>query len=242
MSKALESKLSISHFLYYGSGKDAAISLGVSGAKAMINGTPSKLNAPLYIKVIFKRNVTQIRSIVGEYFYTVKDAYEKYDEILNAELKMVEHYILTEYKKRGGKFKLAGVSSEFKNIHKIKIGNVFNHYLYKDFDKYLSESKNKYASLLQHGIGKVPAEIYFEGTMKLIGNDTALLRFRRRFEITSVLEKFVWRGNDLSDAYVIEWRFGDIKEKLSLYAIKKSISFDEIRTFINCVDKIISIE
>ena len=191
----------------------------------------------LYVKITFMRKTTQIKSIVNNSFFTIEDAYNDYSELIKAETKMIEDLIENEYIRLKNNFTLKGIGDKCKKYSGDFKENIFDLYIWKDFNKAILKSRSKFMRLLLYRFKNIPAMTYYDAAIKLIGEIAELTKLKPKFINFEKIEEIMRTDEKLQELKVIEWKYGSAKEYMSHIALGNGISFKEVSEIVNIIDK-----
>ncbi|NOU19727.1 MAG: hypothetical protein HOO91_19390 [Bacteroidales bacterium] len=230
-------KITVKHFLNTAlSGRGCTVSILDE------KGNPCPLTPlyPIYVKITFMRKTTQQKSIINEDFATMEEAYGKYRATLAGEARMIEDVIRKEYQQLNGRVELRGLAKKCEVYKKEVVDLIFEDYLWGDFAREVLKSRTGYMRLLLQKFPRTPAMEHYNAALKLIGDRPGLLRMRERFESYAMIERCLPKAMRTQGASILDWHYGDLKDRFSLRALQKGYSFKQTSKVVALVDSIIA--
>jgi len=234
------SKITVKHFLNTALGSPQDI-VGIYDEKGVLQKFPPV--HPLYIKIIFMRKTTQMKSIVGAYkdYETIEEVYKDLGDQLTSEIRMIEDIITNEYKKLGDKFELKGIGNKCSKYQQDLNDLLFEQYLWLDFFKIISKTNSEYKRLLLNRAPKNPVITHYHAALKLLDNSQELLKLKEQFENYSIMEKCLTENGKIKrHIKIFDWVYGKERDGFSYIALKNSISFNKVAQLVDIIDTIIS--
>lgn len=190
----------------------------------------------LYIKIIFRRKTTQIRSKVLGRFLSLEEANSKHGKIMKLEIKMIEDLIQTEYKQEGDKFELKGIVNKIAYYQQDILNLVFYKFLWDDFIIFLLKSRSEYMRLLYDKDPKIPALTYYNAALKLIGNSEELIKIKPNFEKYQLMEYALFQPDFEESFNFTNWIYGDLKNRFAIKLLEKRVSINEVSELVEIID------
>jgi len=234
------SKITVKHFLNTALGSPQDI-VGIYDEKGILQKFPPL--HPLYIKIIFMRKTTQMKSIVGAYkdYETIEEVYKDLGDQLTSEIRMIEDIITNEYKKLGDKFELKGIGNKCSKYQQDLNDLLFEQYLWLDFFKIISKTNSEYKRLLLNRAPKNPVITHYNAALKLLDNSEELLKLKEQFENYTIMEKcFIKKDNTKHQVSLFDWVYGKDRDGFSYTALKNGISFNKVTQLVGVIDTVIS--
>jgi len=234
------SKITVKHFLNTTLGSSSGI-VGFYNEKGEYE--KSQPAYPLYVKIIFMRKTTQMKSSVGSFneYETLEEAFKDLGDKLASEIRMIEDIITNEYKKFGNKFELKGIGNKCNKYQKDLNNLLFEQYLWQDFFKVLSRTNSEYKRLLLARVPKTPVIKHYHAALKLLENNEALLDLKEQFENYTIMEKCLTKNRKSRHCVsLFDWAYGKERDGFSYVALKNGISFNKVAQLVGIIDTIIS--
>jgi len=193
---------------------------------------------PLYIKITFQRTTTQMKSLLNLDFTSVEEAEFRCGDWLDMEKKMINDIIKSEFKKNGDKFILKGIPDKCKPFGQ-PLKDFFPGMLLVDiYNTMVLNSKSSYLELLEWKSSTIPAMVYYEAALKLLGELPQLIALKEKFDLCDHFEKAI-SNNNTGILKVLEWKYGDAKEQFSQKALSAGLSFNQLVGIVTNIDELI---
>ena len=233
------SKITVKHFLNTSLGSKEGIT-GYYDDKGVLQTYAPRY--PLYIKIIFMRKTTQMKSSVAGYsdYETLEEAGKKLGDLLNSEVGMLEDVIASEYKRLGDAFELKGITSKLAVYENGVREVIFEQYLWVNFFKVVARSKSEYARLLLSRFPKTPAISHYHAALKLLDPHPELLKLKERFENYEIIEDCLYKSRGKEPVTLFEWIYGKHKDIFSYTALKQGISFNKVSQLVGLIDGVLA--
>ncbi len=192
---------------------------------------------PLYVKITFQRATTQLRSLINLDFTSVEEAvYYGCGDLMEMESIMINDIVVKEFKKLGSKFSLRGINEKCKP-YSFRLDEFFSDaLLIKAYNNVVIRSRSPYMRLLIWKSNKIPASVYYDAASKLLGEVPELFQLNEKFIIFGLFEKAISKSK-IGKTQVIEWLYGDAKERFSQKALESGLSFNEVVKVVTAIDE-----
>lgn len=181
----------------------------------------------LYVKVTFQRKSTEIKSIIGNSFFSIESAYDEYKELIDAEVNMIQSLVEDGYNKLGDKFSLRGISTICKSYHNKSVSDILDSYIFNEYNQIIIKLRSKFGRVLTFRIPRIKSSLYFEMALKLLENPIPIMHLKEKFDVVDIIEKA-----RISNVSIVEWKYGNIKNKVKLPQEIISIIDNEIEKLI----------
>jgi len=194
---------------------------------------------PVYVLVTFRRQTTQMKSVIERNYKTIEEAISKEREMIRIETKMIEslineHCEILSY--AGWEYTLKGFNTLCKRFHQILFDAFKDAFLWAEFVRSIYKCNNEYSKLLETRNPEIPIITYYKAAIKLMDDKTAFSQLERRFIIVEQIEKLIKNRTDLKNLKIIEWVFGNAKEEFRINALNAGLEADRIEVLINSID------
>jgi len=194
---------------------------------------------PLYIKITFQRATTQMKSLYDIDFTSTEEAEDKVGDYLSIERKLITDVIKAEYQKMGNKFLLKGIPDKCR-VYSQSIKELFlKKMLMDEYNTLITKSDSKYKPLLIWSSIDIPADVYYDAAIKLLGENSQVQKLKSKFELCSQFQK-ISEKNNLGDSMLFVWKYGGKKEKFLNTGLKCGLTNKQINTIINSLDDFIN--
>jgi hypothetical protein len=194
---------------------------------------------PLYVKVTFKRNSTEIRSILRKDFYSLFEIKREDKDLMEVETRMIEDIIAKEYKKHGDKFSLKGIKKKSEFYEKELIEHFSNDFLWNDYQKLIVKSRSEFSRLLLNRDPSVSASIYFKAAMKLIPGDKGLEKFQGQFEVLEQINGIFRKMKGHGMIIIASWKYGKVKDQFASIGLQMGLGFAKVQKLTALIDTVI---
>lgn len=193
---------------------------------------------PLYIKVTFQRNSTELRSIVHRDYCSLTEISRKDRDLMEIETKMIEETIRNEFKRLGDKFTIKGLRSKSEFYERDLIEFFSDTFLWSDYKAEVLKSKSEFARLLLTWNPQVKASTYYKAALKLLPEVAGITGLKDKF---SMYEQIVNIFRKMKDDTILiaSWKFGKMKEKFVIIGLKAGLSFENIQKMTSTIDSVL---
>jgi hypothetical protein len=199
---------------------------------------------PLYLKIIFMRKTTQMKSILPEYnaYRTMEEVQKEFGDKLVAELRMVEDVIRREYVKLGDKFELKGLAQKCNAYLQSLDRLIFCQYVWDDFFKVVARTDTPHKRLLLTLVPKTNLISHYHAALKLLDNKQELLEMEEQFKNYEIIEKCLGTRRDVRRPTLFDWAFGKYRDMFSYNALKNGISFNKVSELVGIIDRLVAMQ
>lgn len=196
---------------------------------------------PLYIKVTFQRNSTELRSIVHKDYCSLKEITKKDHDLMDIETKMIEETIRKEFKRLGHKFTIKGIRSKSEFYESDLVAFFSDTFLWPDFKAEVLKSKSEYARLLLTWNPQVQASTYYKAALKLLTDVSGITELKDKFSIYEQIFS-IFRKMKNETMLIASWKFGKMKEKFVIVGLKAGLSFENVQKLTSTIDSVLEKE
>lgn len=194
---------------------------------------------PLYVKVTFKRNSTEIRSILRKDFYSLFEIKREDKDLMEVESRMIEDVISKDYKKLGDKFSLKGIKKRSEYYEKDLIEHFSNEFLWNDYQKLIVKSRSEFARLLLNRDPSVPISTYLKAAMMLIPEDKGLGKFQSQFDVLEQINSIFRKLKGHGLIIIASWKYGKTKDHFASIGLQMGLGFAKVQKLTALIDSVI---
>jgi len=151
---------------------------------------------------------------------------------------MINDIIIKESKKLGDKFLLKGIPDKCKPYGqqiKVFFPGMF---LIDVYNKRVLDLNSPFSELLIWNSSTIPALIYYEAALKLLGELPQLFELKEKFDLCSYFERAI-SNNDIGMLKILEWKYGDAKEQFSQKALSAGLTLNQVVRLATTMDELI---